>query len=150
MIQSPFLKVYTKIGVARVGEFGGWWETYSWNKRNESWEDESGNGYSLSFFEKHGEKPHIMNSFVFGDSIESIDKKIKEKEFVAKFGPKNKKDSLIHCPNCNWAFNTPDPMGNCEYDSFQDEICKRVNCICGHSFNFEVKFEIKVKQVTVR
>jgi len=150
MKKTKYLKVYTDIGIQQVGAFKGNWELYEWtDKWGGCWSRPEGQ-YTQDFFDIYGDKTHIMESFVFGNSIAQIDKEIKKREFVAKHGPKKKKDALIHCPDCNWAFNTPDAISDPDYNSFRDEVCHSIHCLCGRQFCFKVEFEIKVKQVIIK
>lgn len=152
MKNKKYLKVYSRNGAVQAPNSkhpDNQWVLHEWCEQYDSWvKPGTFIGYNVSTVEGLGE--HSLLSFVFGNSIKKIDEEIQKRMFVARYGPAKKEGADINCPHCGYAFYTPDPIVDNDYNSFQDEAFGKIDCICGKSFAYNVEFEIVVSKVNIR
>jgi len=116
------------------------WRRYELKGKN--YEDAKQNGFSLDTMDQYN--LWKRSGFIFADTAEQLELRIKEYDFIKNYGPKVKNEFDFSCPACGWHFCAPCAIGG-EYDSFCEEKHIAVSCICGIKFRADIEYIITPK-----
>ena len=86
-----------------------------------------------------------MNSVLFAQSLKTLKKEIASRDFIRKYGAKQKEEFDFSCPECGWQFIAPSHIGDDFYNTFVEENQMRIKCLCGCDFHASIEYVVTPK-----